>query len=108
MQHIIKNLKPRSEDFNYVEAHQQCINFIVDDASKQCCCRPKGFSKFTTKCDCLIDAFIEDDDDTVELVRGVASYMIHWSTMKLDSRRAVLYEWSRFAGHIRGGEGETI
>ena len=96
-EHPLRVLKKKQKNKEYEENEgiELCYLYIVNTLAQSSCCRPGGFSNRTTTCSCMK---ILAEEDNQPIANNIARYMVlQWAPMKLDTRRAIMFEWDRYA-----------
>ena len=92
--HVLKK-KQKNKEYEQNEGIELCYLYIVNTLAQSSCCRLGGFSHRTTTCGCMK---ILAEEDNQPIANNIARYMVlQWAPMKLDTRRAIMFEWDRYA-----------
>jgi len=54
------------------------------------------FNEYTTKCNCI--SFLADAMN-VDILHTTAVYMVHWTSLSVQTIRELLFEWARFGSY---------
>ena len=87
--------KQKNKEYDENEGIELCYLYIVNTLAESSCCRPGGLSHRITTCDCMK---ILAEEGNQPIANNIARYMVlQWAPIKLDIRRAIMFEWDRYA-----------
>ena len=103
-QHPFDLINPKSKEFDYDEAAEQCYQWIITElAVSNCRCM---YTRRLLKCTCVKSLSNEDEED---MARAIGNYMASWTTFPPHTRKELCHQWEKFALILKdSGGGKCI
>ena len=101
--HILKSIHPNAKDFDVEEAVDTCFAWVIHEFAPMNCMRPPGLSNRSTSCACM--KFLSEPGRTDE-AKKVTEYMVHFSGLKLETRRELINEWAKVSSLLESMDEE--